>query len=588
MHGSRSLSIVALSLLAALPAYGGTPRQHPRVTAAPRIAVKAEMINGSGATERVNSGYATTSGPLMLNINGYDLRIHGLRVPSEARVKYSTVQGHLDNLIDGKEIKCLTIGIDVDGVPLVACEGPGITNLALKMLQSGFADVDSRQVAGTPVAALYTQTARMAREQKIGIWSGRNAAPVRSSSAQSRTTPPINPPATKPVLTETITPQPDSAPVSPQTNPDNLDLPNPQEVVKSISFPAIGLKQDMAPLTPTTAQDHPDTVDDQTTVNADTAAMHMSQWMMQKLGQDADPLGADAPAAVTSQATTGDIMPPMLRDASQDITPSTEPRARGGMIVLIGLLLTGAAAIGGYFSWKKQKTMLEELAHRHRMQSDMKRRKENLAARAQKMAINLEEDLLSLSQMLSSRSDIARLTANGPGGDTASDLKSLTIHIPMLIAKPEQAATRINQDMARQLRKITNAVMELDARINQCVELAQEGRLRDRPPALFMALSRRMDVIAADARSLSISLRQNSGDDQAVDDMTMSEPVLGPEIDWALSHSDNSRSPESKSPRRSRDNTKSGFRKAPVLQRPALSTRRRDGGSWGQPDWASA
>ena len=533
--------LAIMTLLFALPAIAGTPKQHPKVTAAPRVAVSSELVSGR-AIKRQNIGLASAVGPIMIEINNQDMRLHGIRVPTEAKVKPATVETHLKSLIQGKNIRCITVGMDTDGIPLVACEAEGITNIALKMLQSGFADVDAKQVANTPVAALYTQTARMAKDQKIAIWSARGniGQAVATNQIETRPTQPPAPPGPKPAS--------DIAGTDQSVGIENLANPN---VVTSPLFPPIGLVENITPV-PDEAEnllyESPQTIGDDLAMPEGSAASVMSDWMAKKLNN-------------IDQMVTQPV-PPALRT---DQIESAQPKIRsGGWLLGIGLVFMIASAIGCYLSWRRHRAIVEEMAWTRNNALAVHRQANNQKIKRQKLAFNLEEDLLALSQMLSSRSDIARLSATGPGGDTASDLRSLSIFIPDNIAKPEKISAHLSPELARQLRKITNSVQELEIRLGQCTNLAAEGRLRDRPPALFQSLAQRMDIIAADARSLSLSMKQGQQETGKTQE----------DADW--------------SPSLVRQNADPLSVKTPVTaKRPALTTRRQDGSSWGQPDWAT-
>ena len=519
--------VLLLTLLLAMPAMAGTPKQHPKVTPAPRMAVSAEPVSGR-PVKRQNNGTANVIGPVMIRLNGVDMRLHGIRVPTESKIKPAIVEGHLRSLVEGQTLRCITVGIDMDGVPLVACEAQGITNIALKMLQSGFADVDGKQVANTPVAALYTQTSRMAREQKLAIWSGRSNVVAATAPSKSA----------KPAARPNSESQPTDQNVA-------IEALSNHQVVTSVSFPPIGLVSEQSP-SPLPSQDNlpPQTepvsqIGDDLTMPDGSAAAAMSDWMAHKLS-NAEP-------------------------ASPPLRPGQTENHSGGWLLALGLVFILASSIGGYLSWRRHRAMMEEIAWTRSNALAIRRQANHQQIKRQKAAFNLEEDLIALSQMLSSRADIARLAASGPGGDTASDLRSLSIFVPDIIAHPQKIAAHLAPEVARNLRKIANSVQELEIRLAQCADLAAEGRLRDRPPALFSALAQRMDVIGADARSLSIALKHShdeaeefvESEERAYSPATAQKPVSGATI------------------------------RTTKTARPVLSTHRHDGSSWGQPDWAT-
>lgn len=554
-----STSLLAVSLLWAIPSDAGTPKHHPRVTPAPRMAVRAEPVAERAGIQRLNSGIATATGGLMMEMNGIDLRLHGVRVPTEAKIRPAQVQQHLASIINGKTLKCLTVGIDIDGVPLVACEAAGITNIALKMLQSGFADVDAKQVANTPVAALYTQTARMAKEQKLAIWSGRGTAP--RATALSTTPPPV--PAPKAALAQAI----NDGPIAPPEPP--------QDVVKAVDFAPIGLVDGQpAPATAPSAEATP--------TAGPTAGM--SPWMMNRLGQDADPLGLD-PAAVQHAPETPVLEQVPPAEAQPTESQIEEPSNTGAWILAAGLLMTLAAAGGSFVSWRRHKAMMAEIAwSQSRASVAAQRQSDRQQQKRQKAAINLEEDLLSLSQILSSRADIARLTATGPGGDTASDLRSMSFFAPDSITQPDKVAAYIGAENNRHLRKITNAVQELESRITQCADLAADGRLRDRPSSLFMALSQRMDAIAADARALTIALKIEAQNPSA------ETAPQGDAHDFWADHTaiaQDEYAPASGPRGTPKPPSARHMTKRAPLARTTTATNH-DAAHWGQPDWATA
>jgi len=543
---------LALSGLAQ-PAYAAqriyTPNGGHVQMPAPRAPVAATALQPVATGQKI-SGLAQVLSPNMLNVNGYDIRLHGIIVPLEM-ASQSKASSQLIRLTKGEPVECYTVGTDTDGIPLAACGTGTFPNLALALLDAGRAMVDRQQVAGTPVAELYLNAERQARRGDLGLW-GNETGPIPTYPAgYARQAAPVDlsPPAPKPYASMADN---GAGPVIRFDDGSVVDLSRP------VRLPA----ESMRALGPDEARDMSDAsaammLPDVPLSGIDPEALDKVSF--NTLGLSALPTGTQTakPVQVAGRDSTmsaGELDPRLepevslsnpatdrmigfsntlvsliahmdeaisrqrlARDQGKVYLPTPpgeaprfadDPAASAGagdvwrwlLLALMVVMSAGGIAYiwrwyNGVWPWEAESEPEE--------QGWTTRRKQGL-----NVARTLDQDALNLSFALSERADIARLAGSTPSGRTASDLRALRLDPPAFVADNWERIGHFSRPLGLRARQLYSEISEYDRRVADLAALATEGRLHESGATVFGELAKRLEALSVQARDLHRDVRE--------------------------------------------------------------------------------
>lgn len=546
-----------------LGSIGGTARAQTYTptggvtVAVPRTQVASTSLDVHPVGQHI-SGSVEVLSPTTLNVDGIDLRLHGIIVPIEMAAQ-SKAAANLLRMTKGQTADCYTVGTDTDGLPLAACGAGNYPNLALALLDAGRAMVDRQQVASTPVADMYLAAERQARRADLGLWGSETGpVPVYPRGSVRPTMPAdLQPPDRKPGDVEDMTlagagqgygnaangpvirfsdgssidlsqPLDHAAPLEPLRAPGTVSFVSPDQPLASAPTPTVyeaggtvdggfssmgliaepgntsgntpGVQQVASLGDSQLGMTAPSVSQQQPLMDANNTLIQLVNAIDQVMSQNRK---AYEQGNIHLPTPPGEPERVMAREATTATSAPDIKSGLNGWLVALGALLLGALAAGvawglrwyhGIWPWEQQAKPDQNFW--------LERRRQSVS-----LAQALAQCSLDLSFALSERADIARLAAANPSGRSASDLRALRIDAPALIGDNWERIGQFNRQIGLRARQFHSRIAEYDRRVADLAALATEGRLHDSGLAVFSTLAERLEQMAVEARELNQETR---------------------------------------------------------------------------------
>ena len=187
------LTLFVLATTAAQAQDAPAPRRMPRVPVSRETVVES---HDSMPTSRELQGSAAVLDGEKLRIGETDVRLFGIVPPQLSASFGPQARAEVDSLANGQTVSCQVRDRDRDGRLLATCRNAAGNDIALELLRRGLAVTARGSLAGTDLATSYAATELQAQNQKVGLWSIANAAPVAVPIAMATAVPKIETPAT--------------------------------------------------------------------------------------------------------------------------------------------------------------------------------------------------------------------------------------------------------------------------------------------------------------------------------------------------------------------------------------------------------
>lgn len=166
----KILGLVGLLLLAG-PVLAAVDDM-PVPKAAPRTKVAQQKLDNNPAKGgRVLTGAVKLFEGDKLRVGDTDIRLYGIVVPQQTSQHSVEARASLVRLLSDPEVSCRVLERDRSFRLLAQCRSAKNDDIALAMLQQGWALVARSVVAGTEFSDIYLAAENKAQVQKLGLWA---------------------------------------------------------------------------------------------------------------------------------------------------------------------------------------------------------------------------------------------------------------------------------------------------------------------------------------------------------------------------------------------------------------------------------